>query len=282
MDIGISLPVAIPGVDGATLLEWARRSQEYPFTTVSALDRLVFPNYEPLITLAAVAALTRRARLMTSVLLAPLRLNAALLAKQLATLDNISGGRLVLGVGVGNRQDDFEASGADFHRRGRSLDRQIEQMRRIWSGEAGVGPAPAQKGGPPIIVGGRSEAAIRRVAKLGDGWAAGGGGPEQFEQFSGAIMAAWADAGRSGRPRLLAGARFALGPGAREQAEASHRAYYTFRASPRSDPTGGALLTPEAIRQAVAAFEAAGCDELIFSPGAGNVGQLEQLAEVLF
>jgi len=282
MEIGIGLPTAIAGVDGRQLLDWAGRSEAYPFATVSVLDRLVFPNYEPLIMLAAVAATTQRVRLMTSVLLAPLRTNAAMLAKQLATLDSLSGGRLVLGVGVGNRTDDFAAGGVDFHRRGRQLDLQIETMRRIWKGEGGIGPAPAQAGGPRIIVGGRSDAAIRRVAKLGDGWAAGGGGPEQFAEFAGGVRAAWREAGRKGSPWLVAGARFALGPGAREQAEASHRAYYTFRTSPRSDPTGGALLTPEAIRQAVAAFDAAGCDELIFSPGAGGVAQLEQLAAALF
>jgi alkanesulfonate monooxygenase SsuD/methylene tetrahydromethanopterin reductase-like flavin-dependent oxidoreductase (luciferase family) len=282
MDIGIGLPTAIAGVDPPSLLDWAARAESYPFSTISVLDRLVFPNYEPLIVLAAVASTTRRARLMTSVLLAPLRTNTALLAKQLATLDSISGGRLVLGVGVGNRTDDFEASGADFHHRGRQLDLQIGAMRRLWNGEGGIGPAPAQPGGPRIVIGGRSEAAIRRVARLGDGWAAGGGGAEQFIEFAGKVRAAWVEAGRSGSPWLVAGARFALGPGAREQAEASHSAYYTFRASPRSDPTGGAVLTADEIKHTVSAFEAAGCDELVFSPGAGDVAQLEQLAGVLF
>jgi len=85
MDLCIHLPTAIPGVDAPTLLDWARRVEEYPFATVSALDRLVFPNYEPLVMLATVAALTTRVRLLTAVLLAPLRLSTALLAKQLAT-----------------------------------------------------------------------------------------------------------------------------------------------------------------------------------------------------
>jgi alkanesulfonate monooxygenase SsuD/methylene tetrahydromethanopterin reductase-like flavin-dependent oxidoreductase (luciferase family) len=281
MEIGIGLPTAIAGVGGGELLDWARRSDDLPFATISVLDRIVFPNHEPLIALAAVAAVTRRVRLMTAVLLAPLR-STALLAKQIATLDAISGGRVVLGVGVGNRGDDFEAAGADFHRRGRQLDQQIAAMRRIWSGEGGIGPAPAQPGGPRIIIGGRSDAAIRRVAHLGDGWAAGGGGPDQFVEFAGTVRAAWREAGRKGAPWLVAGARFALGPGAREQAATSHGAYYTFRASPRSDPTGGALLSADAIQEAVAAFEAAGCDELIFSPGAAGVEQVEMLARALF
>jgi alkanesulfonate monooxygenase SsuD/methylene tetrahydromethanopterin reductase-like flavin-dependent oxidoreductase (luciferase family) len=286
MDFCIHLPTAIPGVDAPTLLDWARRVEEYPFATVSALDRLVFPNYEPLVMLATVAALTTRVRLMTAVLLAPVRLNTALLAKQLATLDSLSGGRLVLGVGVGNRTNDFDASGADFHSRGRSLERQLGEMRRIWSAasgrEPGIGPAPAQLGGPPVLIGGGSDAAIRRVARLGDGWISGGGGPDEFARYAGKVRAAWAEAGRGGSPRLLAVVRFALGPGAREKAEASHSAYYTFRPSPRGDPMGGALLTVDAIQQAVAVYEAAGCDELILSPAAADLTQLEQLARALF
>src|ERR1700730_2935096 len=142
MDIGISLPAAIPGVEAATLIEWARRSESAGFRSLSCLDRLVFGNFETLTTLAAAAAVAQRVRLVTAVLLAPLHTNIALLAKQAATLDSISGGRLVLGVGVGNRQDDYEAGGADFHRRGRFMDQQILQMRRIWSGEGGIRPAP--------------------------------------------------------------------------------------------------------------------------------------------
>ena len=133
-----------------------------------------------------------------------------------------------------------------------------------------------------MLIGGGSDAAIRRVAHLGDGWLSGGGGPDEFTLYAGKVRAAWAEADRGGSPRLLAVVRFALGPGAREKAEASHRAYYTFRPSPRGDPTGGALLTVDAIQQAVGVYGEAGCYELIFSPGAADITQLEQLTRALF
>jgi len=281
MNIGISLPAAIPGVQAKTLIEWARRSEECGFSNVSILDRLVFNNYEALTTLAAAAAVTQRVRLVTAVLLAPLHTNVALLAKQAATIDSLSGGRLVLGMGVGNREDDYIAGGADFRHRGRFMDRQIGEIRRIWSGEGGIGP-PVRPGGPDIMIGGRSEAALRRAGRLGDGWIAGGGGPEPFKSGSEAVKAEWKAAGRSGRPRFIASARFALGPNAREQAEASHLAYYPSGAGRATDPTGNALMTPDAIKQVIAEFEPLGCDAFIFGPGVGDLGQVEALAKIVF
>ena len=111
MDVGIGLPNAVPDTEGRTLVDWARRADEAGFSTLGTIGRLVYPNYEELIALAAAAAVTSRIRLTTSVLLAPLHTNTALFAKQAASLDRISGGRLVLGLGIGGREDDFAASG---------------------------------------------------------------------------------------------------------------------------------------------------------------------------
>jgi alkanesulfonate monooxygenase SsuD/methylene tetrahydromethanopterin reductase-like flavin-dependent oxidoreductase (luciferase family) len=282
MEIGIGLPAAIPGVKPKMLIEWARNAEQAGFKSISVLDRLVFDNYEALTTLAAAAAVTSSLRLVTSVLLAPLHTNVALLAKQAATLDSLSGGRLLLGFGVGNREDDFEAAKADFHHRGRFMDRQIEELRRIWRGEGGIGPPPARPGGPEIVIGGRSEAALRRAARLADGWMQGGGGPGPFRDGAETVRAEWSAAGRPGKPVFFASARFALGPNAAELATASHRAYYNFSGARQTDPTGGALMTPDAIRGVAAEFEQLGCDELIFGPGVGELSQVDQLAKILF
>src|SRR5512142_1241600 len=153
MKIGVGLPAYIPWIKPAEIPTWARKAEEAGFSSLGTIDRLIYRNYEPLISLAAAAAVTQHIRLMTTILLAPLR-NAAILAKQAATLDAISGGRLTLGMGVGARPDDFQAAGVPFEHRGTTFVHQMERMRRIWNNqpvEEGlglIGPAPAQKGGP--------------------------------------------------------------------------------------------------------------------------------------
>ena len=136
MDVGIGLPTTVPGTEGWTLVEWARRAEKAGFSTLGTIGRLVYPNYDDLIALAAAAAVTERIRLTTSILIAPLHANSALLAKQTASLDRLSGGRLVLAVGLGGRDDDYAASGLPTTGRGRRLDELLEELKRIWSGES--------------------------------------------------------------------------------------------------------------------------------------------------
>src|SRR5260221_8330341 len=130
MDIGIGLPTQFPDVAGKGLVDWAGRAEEAGFSSLGPVGRLVYPNYDDLIALAAAAAVTDRIRLTTSVLLAPLHANVALLAKQAASLDRLSGGRLVLGLGTGGRDDDFTASGLPTARRRRRRAGQIAGMER--------------------------------------------------------------------------------------------------------------------------------------------------------
>src|SRR3954470_7233060 len=207
MEVGIGLPSTIPGVGREQLLEWARRAEARGFSMLGTTARRVADTAEPLIALAAAAAVTERIRLGTLILIAPFRANGALLAKQAATLDALSGGRLVLAVAVGGREDDYRASGVDFHRRGRSLDAMLDEWGRIWAGESfgtagAIGPLP-DAGPPPGLVGGRVDVTFERAARHA-GWAMGGGTPEQFTDGATKLRAAWEAAGREGEPRTLA------------------------------------------------------------------------------
>ena len=133
MKLGIGLPSTMPDVSGDLILEWARRADAGGFSSLGIIDRLLYTNYESLVTLAAAAGATARIRLMTMILIAPLR-QPAMLAKQAATLDAISGGRLTLGLGLGAREDDYRAAGVPFDHRGRRLEEQLGAIKRIWKG----------------------------------------------------------------------------------------------------------------------------------------------------
>ncbi len=286
MEIGIGLPNTVPGTEGRSLIDWARNAEAAGFSTLGTIGRIVYPNYEELISLAAAAAVTSRIRLTTSVLLAPLYSNTALFAKQAASLDRLSGGRLVLGLGLGGRDDDFTASNLPTEGKGRRLDEQLTELKRIWSGEprgfaGGIGPEPARPGGPELILGGAAEASFRRVALLGDGWIMGGGTPDMFAQGAAGVDKAWQQAGRPGRPRKLTLAYFALGADARAQADNYLLNYYGWLGDVAQQIAGGAAISAEMVKAYAAAFEANGCDEIIFVPTTSSPDQIDLLAEAV-
>lgn len=278
MDIGIGLPNAVRGVDRRGIVEWARRAEAAGFSSLGTIDRIVYPNYESLIALAAAAAVTERIRLATDILIAPLRTNTALLAKQAATLDSLSEGRLVLGLAPGGRDDDYEVSGADFRSRGRVFDRQLEELRSIWSGAGGIGPAPANGRRPELLIGGSSDASYRRAAEHGDGWTMGGGTPDMFADGLAKLRDAWRAAGRDGEPRSAALWYFALGPDAEQLAATSLGDYYAFLGDYAQQVVGSAATDEETVKAYLAAFEQAGADEVICFPSSPDPEQVDLLA----
>jgi alkanesulfonate monooxygenase SsuD/methylene tetrahydromethanopterin reductase-like flavin-dependent oxidoreductase (luciferase family) len=286
MKIGIGLPATIPGIEGRRILDWAKQADSGPFSSLTILDRLVYPNYESLITLAAVAGATQRIRLMTTVLLAPLR-NPALLAKQAASLDALSGGRLTLGLGIGARQDDYIATSVPFKRRGKLFDEQLETLQHIWSGQpfgdniGPIGPKPAQPGGPEILIGGYSPAAIQRVGRWGNGFIAGGRDPQGTQQFFQLAEETWKAAGRPGKPRLVGCFYYALGPDAKERGGAYLRNYYSMLGPMVETMINNLLTTIEAIKQRIQAYADIGADELILWPTTPDLEQLDQVAELV-
>ena len=278
MKIGIGLPNTVPGTQGGEMREWARRAEAAGFSTLGTIDRLVYGNHDPLIALTHAAAVTDRIGLLTSILLSPLRKNNALLAKQAASLDVLSGGRLTLGLAVGGRQDDYEVSGVDFHRRGAIFDRQLEDLRRHWSA-GDVGPTPPA-GRPKVVIGGRADANFRRAAEW-DGWMMGGGPPDSFPPEIEKLEAAWAAAGREGEPRKMALGYFGLGDGAREQIRRYITDYYAFLGDAAEGFAASVPGDPEPIKATVSAFEAAGCDEFILFPTSSDPAQVDLLADAV-
>lgn len=287
MDVGIGLPNAVPDTPAPVLLDWARRAEQAGFSMLGTIGRLVYPSYEELIALSAAAAVTERIRLTSGVLLAPLYTNAALLAKQAASLDQIAGGRFVLGVGLGGRDDDYAASGLTTAGRGRKFDEQLDTMKRIWAGQyktdgpEAIGPAPARSGGPELIIAGSGPAAVRRTVRVGDGWIMGGGTPQMFAEGAAAVDQAWQESGRPGQPRKLSLAYFALGPNARQTADSYLLRYYGWLGDVAQQIAASAAVTPDMVRSYVAAFEENGCDELIIDPCSSDPAQIELLAEAI-
>jgi alkanesulfonate monooxygenase SsuD/methylene tetrahydromethanopterin reductase-like flavin-dependent oxidoreductase (luciferase family) len=221
------------------------------------------------------------------VIIGPTR-ETTLLARQAATIDHLSGGRLTLGLGVGARPDDHAATGSDFGRRGRAFDRQLADLRAIWRREpvAGVdgviGPAPVRIGGPEVLIGGEVEAVARRVAAHGDGFMAPGGGePAAIATLWERILASWAAAGREGVPRFVGGSYFALGPSALDAARAYVTLAYGHDPALAERRLLGLPTTPEAIRAQLDRAGAMGMDELVLRPCSADPEQLERLADLL-
>lgn len=285
MKVGVGLP-AISGVSGQMVLDWAKRVDAGPFSSLGTIDRIAYGNHEPLTMLAAAAGVTQRVRLMTSILLAPLR-NTGVLAKQTATLDAISGGRLTLGLAVGGREDDYRAAPASFHDRGKRFDEQLFLMRRIWSGEpvgdgvGRVGPTPHQSGGPEVLIGGASPASLRRVGQWADGFISTPLPPEQVQQLYSGAEKAWQAQGRPGKPRLAIGLYYRLGANATQRSEAYIRDYYAFTGPVAEQIVQAIIATPEVIKGAIQAYESVGVDEIVFWPTVAELDQIDRLADAV-
>lgn len=274
MRVGIGLPATVPGAAPRLVVEWARAADAGPFSCVGVLDRLRYDNLDPVVALAAAAAVTTRVTLATAILIAPLR-TAAVVAKQAASLDALSGGRLTLGVGLGARRDDYELAGVEHATRARRLDEQLAELRDVWEDDA-VGPASA----PTLLVGGASGPALARMARYADGWVHGGGPPRVFAAAAASARAAWRDAGRPGEPHVWGMGYFGLGDAA-ERGATYLRDYYAFTGPFAERIAEGNLVTPQQVVAFVRGYADAGCDELILYPTVAEPDQLGRLAEVL-
>jgi len=292
MDIGLNLPVMVPGLDRDTIHAWCRGIDEGPFSSLAVGERINFPNPELTVTIAAAAAWTSRVRLLYNVLVLPMH-PEALAAKQIATLDVLSRGRVTLGVGVGAREEDYAAVGAVWDgKRLTRLERQVERMRRIWRGEkavasalAPVEPFPVQAGGPPILAGALFPKAIAGAARFADGilgFSFALATDEVRYAFE-AARNAWKAAGRLVPPRLVTGCWFALGPGGRAQMDAYLGRYLSFLG-----PAAESLIplvptiSAQALRDAVQRARDIGADEIVLAPTTSDPDEVKRVEDLLF
>ncbi len=291
MDVGVALPTMAADYSRSTTIEWARRIDDGPFSSISCGERITFRNQEVLVVNAAAAALTERVRVFVNLVVLPFH-PVPLVAKQLATLDVLSGGRLTVGVGVGGREHDYLAAGSAFERRHERLDEGVAELRRIWAGGAPfdggdpVGPVPVQHGGPPILAGAMGPKGLARAAAWADGvsgFALTADGDEMAAAVT-AARAAWDDAGRTEPPRLVSGCFSVLGTaddrGVLQAFTYDYLAIFGTRLA-RSLADDAPVWTVDRLRRALDDAEAAGVDEFILVPGTTDPACAEAFAAVV-
>jgi len=296
----------IPGADPELLAAWAARADAGPFSMVGTGELLTSQAYDPFVALSVAAAVTRRVQLLTNVLVLPLH-NAGIVAKQAASLDRLSGGRLWLGLGVGARKPalshaagqappdadlpDFSAAPAPVAGRYERFGEQLAFMQRIWRGEpvteSGlcVGPPPHREGGPELLFGGYAPRLLADSVAWAGGLSAFGLGPdvERMARDFGRFREAFHAAGRPGEPRLLATHFFALGPEATSGTREYIQRHYNHLSSEQSALFEASISTtrPERIREVFRALVRAGATDVIPVPMIADLDQLDRLADVL-
>jgi alkanesulfonate monooxygenase SsuD/methylene tetrahydromethanopterin reductase-like flavin-dependent oxidoreductase (luciferase family) len=291
MQVGLALPTMADGWSRATFLDWCSIVDDGPFSSISTGERITFHNPEILTTLAACAALTERVRVMTNVVVTPWHATT-LLAKQLATIDVISEGRLDVGIGVGARGQDYESVGASMQHRHDRLDEQAAELRRLWAGEAPVagapplGPRVVQPGGPPLYAGALGPKATARAAR----WATGVTGFSlnlDVDEINTAIAmadAAWRQAGRAEPPRFVTACFYALGENAATVLERFATAYFTVFGAELAAAMGSAasLASSDGLAGALAAVaEQTRTAEVILVPASVDAALAEGAAAVV-
>jgi alkanesulfonate monooxygenase SsuD/methylene tetrahydromethanopterin reductase-like flavin-dependent oxidoreductase (luciferase family) len=289
MKVGIGLPNPVSGYKpfpGTRLVEWARRAEDRGFSGLATIDRLVYGNYDSLATLAAAAGATSRIGLLSNILLGPIY-PTPLLAKTAASIDQISGGRLTLGVAPGGREDDYAGVGVDFETRGKEFDHQLELLHALWRGEGvteagpAITPRPTSGDRVPVLIGGNGGPALRRGVRWAEGFTIGGAPADQAAGIVQMFRQAWAEGGREGEPRIAALAYFSLGQDADEDSRGYLRSYYGFLGGFGEVIAQGALRSEDAIREAKQKFADAGISELYFDPTTSELDQIDRLADVV-
>ncbi|MGB5696078.1 MAG: LLM class flavin-dependent oxidoreductase [Polyangiales bacterium] len=289
MEIGMNLPVMAPGLDRDTFLKWCERVDAGFFASIAAGERISFFNPDMTAALAAAAVLTERVKVVSGVFV-PMLHHPVMLAKQLATIDVLSGGRFVAGLGVGGREQDYQSVDAPLGHRLTRLEQSVETMRRVWRGEPvvdgalPVGPAPIREGGPKLLAGSLMVESIRFASRWADGLCGFSFGPSPAEmelQFE-AARRSWEERARP-KPWLGTGFWYALGPKARSQLDAYLNRYLNFMAPIAREGVKQICIatSPQALRQAIQQAEDAGADDVLLVPTTSDPDDVHRVADIL-
>lgn len=281
MRVGLMMP---PHVDPREASLYARRAEEYGFDYLCCGEHVFFhvPMPNAFVVLAAAAGATSRIRLLSALTILPMY-PAALAAKLAATLDQVSGGRLELGVGVGGEfPPEFEAVGVPVTERGLRTDEALELLAALFAGESvtfegrfstvrglTLAPPPVQSGGPPVWVGGRKEASIRRTARFGDVWMPYLAEPSHLARGLVAVREQAAALGRDGE--TIEGSLLAWSAVDRDAVRARRQVVSAVGATYQQDfePLADRLLvfgSPAQVVDRLGEYEAAGASRLVFGP----------------
>jgi alkanesulfonate monooxygenase SsuD/methylene tetrahydromethanopterin reductase-like flavin-dependent oxidoreductase (luciferase family) len=281
MKIGIGLPNQVRNVRASVIPAWAAKAEQAGFSALGTVGRIAYPGVMDTVALAAAAGATSSIGLMSTVVLGPVW-PATLLAKEIAGIDGVSGGRLTLGISVAIREDDFVVDGLGPKGRGKRFDQDLETYRKVWRGESVGGLNAAVPEGTrqvPMLFGAASPAAVARMARWGEGYI----GPAISTSMVGwafdAARKAWQDEGRQGSPRLVGTIYFSLGDP--EKGRADIYEYYSVLPDFLGMVMDGIATTPDQVRQAVRAYEEMGVDEVMLDAATDDLDEIARLAEIV-
>ena len=290
MDLSMTMPTMLTHSRAETLA-WCRAVDEGPWASLAVPERITYPSHSLPVELGAAAALTERVRLWTTIVILPAH-DAVEVAKQMASVDRLSDGRLTVGVGVGGREHDYRAIGAGFERRWQRMDEQVAVMRRIWAGEPPfdgadpVGPPPVQPGGPPLVAGSLGPKSVARAAK----WAMGVDGAWTLDGDRATVRAAfdviedaWRAAGRSEPPHLSTSIWYAVGDDAEERLRRYAYDYMKIYGEEVGQFMAQSVAChgADALRRAVDSIRDAGADELFLVPTTTDPAELDRTRAAL-
>jgi alkanesulfonate monooxygenase SsuD/methylene tetrahydromethanopterin reductase-like flavin-dependent oxidoreductase (luciferase family) len=279
------------GLTREDYLAWFKRVDEGPFHSISCGERVHGPSFDMRVILSAAAAVTTRVEITPTLYVLPMH-SATRVAKEVATLDIMSGARVKqMVVGYGGREQDYAALGASFKGRYSRMDRQIDEMRRVWAqqemieGAGPIGPAPTNPQGPRILAGAMGPKSIERCAQWADGLYAWSGNAEKTELQNTFSMAdaAWERAGRVDKPYRLGGFWYTLADNGQQKLYDYVYEYLAIAGHEIATMMAESVhrSSADAVLQALDNAEASACEEVFMVPATSELAEIDKLCELL-